>query len=148
MGQRKHNRTAGFSLIEVVVGIALLGLVTAPVCASLVLSVRLNAHSRALMEARLQASGVVETLLAEGIDTKDTDWTVTKTRTEGDQTIDCGWKMKDTVSPQGVSVKVEEVPGKSYYAVTVTSSVAVDGNYETVILETSVRAAPQEGGDA
>jgi prepilin-type N-terminal cleavage/methylation domain-containing protein len=64
----KNKQEGGFSLIEVVVGIAVLGLVTAPVCASLLLSVRMNSHSQALMNARLQASGVVETLLAEGID--------------------------------------------------------------------------------
>ena len=56
MRQRRHNRTAGFSLIEVVVGIALLGLVSAPICASLVLSVRLNTHARMLMEGGMRAT--------------------------------------------------------------------------------------------
>lgn len=104
MRQRKHNRTAGFSLIEVVVGIAVLGLVTAPVCASLVLSVRLNSHAQALMNARLQASGVVETLLAEGVDTDKTP-------------------VDSTTDLEGTKVTVKEVSGKPYYEVTVSCTV-------------------------
>ena len=138
MGQRKHNRTAGFSLIEVVVGIALLGLVTAPVCASLVLSVRLNSHSQALMDARLQASGVVETLLAEGI--------YLRLDAEGNPSADSdyeeiseGWQMKPEIAPQGVVVSVAEVSGEPYYAVTVSSTVAG----EDVKFTTHIR---KEGG--
>lgn len=121
MRQRSHNRTAGFSLIEVVVGIALLGLVTAPVCASLILSVRLNGHAQALMNARLQASGVVETLLAEGITTGTDD----------------GELLLEGV-PEGVTVEVTKAG--LHYDVVVTSSVGVEGKEETVVIETSVRA--------
>ena len=155
MRQRKHNRTAAFSLIEVVVGIALLGLVTAPVCASLVLSVRLNAHAQALMSARLQTAGVVETLLAEGID-------VDATVGEGGPLVwgerqDGGEEQEDywTRTMDGVLVTVTEVTEtvgegevpQPYYKVTVSSSVGVEGKEETVVLTTSVRAVPPEGGD-
>jgi len=109
MRKRKDNRTAGFSLIEVVVGIAVLGLVTAPVCASLVLSVRLNAHARALMNARLQAAGVVETLLAEGVNTGD--WTETEER--------CWEKTLD-----GVELVAEQADASDeFYKVTATCTV-------------------------
>lgn len=137
MRQRRHNRTAGFSLIEVVVGIALLGLVTAPVCASLVLSVRMNSHAQALMQARLQASGVVETLLAEGIDV---------TPAEGEEAV-WGEKVDGhwTREIDGVDVTVTEVieneASQPYYEVTVSGSVGVEGKEETVLFTTQVRKA-------
>ena len=114
MRQRRHNRTAGFSLLEVVIGIALLGLVTAPVCASLVLSVRMNSHAQALMSARLQASGVVETLLAEGIAT-DTEGNL-----EGFSPKEGAWeKIED-----GVTVVAEqENAADQFYKVTVSCTV-------------------------
>lgn len=138
MRKRRHNRTAGFSLIEVVVGIALLGLVTAPVCASLILSVRLNSHAQALMSARLQASGVVETLLAEGITTD------AEGRLEGFSPKESAWeKIED-----GVTVVAEkENTSDPFYKVTVSSSVGVEGKQETVVIETRVRAVSAKGGE-
>lgn len=63
---------AGFSLIEVVVAIAILGLVTVPVCGLMVQSHRMNARSEALLQAELAVSNKVETLMATGFDsTKD-----------------------------------------------------------------------------
>ena len=134
MRQRTNNRTAGFSLLEVVVGIALLGLVTVPICASLVLSVRLNAHSQSLMHAQLQASGMVETLLASGVDASEEN----------------GW-TKETHDGQEVWVKDEaeaniEILAKEkgiYYEVSVTAEAGKEGTKETVTLHTSVR---KDGG--
>lgn len=140
MRQRKHNRTAGFSLIEVVVGIALLGLVTAPVCASLLLSVRLNTHSQTLMHARMQASGVMETLLAEGINVdarvgegEDASFVWNEEEAVGDEPA-CWTREMD-----GVDVTVTEENGKPYYAVTVFCAVGE----EEVEFTTHVR---KEGG--
>lgn len=127
MGQEINNRTAGFSLLEVIVGIAVLGLITVPVCASLLLSVRLNSHAQALMQARLQTAGVVETLLAEGI-------------AEG--TANGTLELADL--PEGVTVAVSKA--HSYYDVTVTGRVGSDGSEQTVVIETSVRSVAAEGG--
>ena len=63
---RKHNQTAGFSLIEVLVAITILGLVVVPIGSSLVLSFRLNAHSGDTLQAQLAVSSAVETIMAEG----------------------------------------------------------------------------------
>lgn len=108
----------GFSLIEVIVGIAILGIVTLPVCAGLVLSFHLNTASRSLMTAQLQASAVVETLMAEGIDPNDT-YPATRDNCE-------------------ISATPQE--GGRYYEVEVT---CLDGG-QSVTLTTSIRAA--EGG--
>ena len=65
---RKHNQTAGFSLIEVLVAITILGLVVVPIGSSLVLSFRLNARSGDTLQAQLAVSSAVETIMAEGYD--------------------------------------------------------------------------------
>ena len=57
----------GFSLLEVIVSIALLGIMAAPICASLVLSHRLNAESEKTLQDRLKVESAVEQLMAEGI---------------------------------------------------------------------------------
>lgn len=62
-----RNGTAGFSLIEVLAAITILGLLTAPLCGSLVMAARLNARGDALLQARLLVNSAVETLMAEGI---------------------------------------------------------------------------------
>lgn len=64
----KHKHNAGFSLIEVLVAMAVLGVVVIPVCSSLILSFRINAKSDAMLQAQLAVSSAVETLMAEGID--------------------------------------------------------------------------------
>ena len=66
---RKHNSTAGFSLIEVLVAITILGLVVVPIGSSLVLSFRLNARSEQMLQAQLAVSSAVETIMAEGLNT-------------------------------------------------------------------------------
>lgn len=62
---KKNN--AGFSLVEVLVAIVILGILSAPVCTSLVLSTRMNVKATELLEAQLAVSSAVETLMAEGI---------------------------------------------------------------------------------
>ena len=65
---RKHNSTAGFSLLEVLVAITILGFVVVPIGSSLVLSFRLNARSEKILQAQLAVSSAVETIMAEGYD--------------------------------------------------------------------------------
>lgn len=94
MRKTRKQRTAGFTLVEVIVAIAIMGLVSAPICASLVLAGRLNARSRAVMEAQLEVRTAVETLMAEGIaeaadsyraeDFPNVTVKTTEVRTEGD----------------------------------------------------------------
>ena len=55
-------------MVEVVVAIAILGLVTAPICSNMMVAARLNAKSRAMLAAQLRVSSAVERLMAEGIE--------------------------------------------------------------------------------
>lgn len=138
MKQPANNRIAGFSLVEVLVGIAVLGLVVLPVCASLVLSVRINSHSRDLMNAQLEATAAVETLMANGVkpNTKcglDTDKIL-------QQDGDLQWTME---MENGVVIVVrQDAANDPDYAVTVTG----EENGRTVAIETRIRAV--EGGGA
>ena len=65
--------SAGFSLIEVVVSIAILGMAVIPISGGMVLSHRLNARSEQVLQARLEVSGAVEALMAEGIAEEEED---------------------------------------------------------------------------
>lgn len=114
--------TAGFSLVETIVAIAILGLLSAPICASLLLAGRINAHSRAVLDAQLAVRTTVETLMESGIP-EDTDF--------------------NTEFP-GMKIDAEQEEGSSsYYTVTVS-----DGA-DLVTVETYIHAAPQtpEGGE-
>ena len=64
----KQKKNGGFSLIETVVAIAILGLITVPCTSGLLLSIRLNEKAQQMMQAQLAVSSAVETLMAEGID--------------------------------------------------------------------------------
>lgn len=81
--KQKHN--GGFSLIETVVAIAILGLITVPCTSGLLMSIRLNEKAQQMMQAQLAVSSAVETLMAEGIDsviTRDESFTEFFTSTE------------------------------------------------------------------
>lgn len=116
------ERTAGFTLLEVVVAIAILGLVSAPICSSLILAGRINAHSQAVMEAHLNVRTAVEILMQDGV-------------TEENPTY-----RADEFST--VTIKTEKVDGKPYYHVTVS-----DKHTEPLVtVETDIRAVPEGGG--
>ena len=70
-----HNRTEGFSLIEVMVSIAILGFVAVPMFSGLLFSYRLNHRSDEKLQAQLAVSNAVETIMAEGFnDSVDADY--------------------------------------------------------------------------
>lgn len=116
------ERTAGFSLLEVVVAIAIIGLISAPICTSLILAGRINAHSQAVMEAHLNVRTAVETLMKDGI-------------------TEASPAYHESEFPN-VTVKTEQVDGKPYYHVTVSDK----PTEPLVTVETYVRAVPKGGG--
>lgn len=117
------ERTAGFSLLEVVVAIAIIGLISAPICSSLILAGRINAHSQVVMEAHLNVRTAVETLMQDGV-TQPSD------------------NYRADEFPK-VTIKTVKDGENPYYHVTVS-----DKHTEPLVtVETYVRAVP-EGGDA
>lgn len=116
------ERTAGFTLLEVVVAIAILGLVSAPICSSLILAGRINAHSQAVMEAHLNVRTAVEILMQDGV-------TETNDKYRADEF-------------HTVTIDTKKVDGKPYYHVTVS-----DRRTEPLVtVETDIRAVPEGGG--
>ena len=116
------ERTAGFSLLEVVVAIAIIGLISAPICTSLILAGRINAHSQAVMEAHLNVRTAVETLMKDGITAESADY--------------CAEKFPN------VTVEMVKDSKNPYYHVTVS-----DKHTEPLVkVETYVRAVPKGGG--
>lgn len=116
------ERTAGFTLLEVVVAIAILGLVSAPICSSLILAGRINAHSQVVMEAHLNVRTAVEILMQDGVTEASDEY------------------RKDEFPT--VTIKTEKVVDKPYYHVTVS-----DKHTEPLVtVETDVRAVPEGGG--
>ena len=122
MKKSGKERTAGFTLLEVVVAIAILGLVSAPICSSLILAGRINAHSQVVMEAHLNVRTAVEILMQDGVTAASDEY------------------RKDEFST--VTIKTEKVVGKPYYHVTVS-----DKRTEPLVtVETDIRAVPEGGG--
>lgn len=115
------ERTAGFSLLEVVVAIAIIGLISAPICTSLILAGRINAHSQAVMEAHLNVRTAVETLMKDGVTKESDDYR------EGDFSNVTVITKKDSTNP--------------YYLVTVS-----DKPTKLVTVDTYVRAVSPKGG--
>ena len=111
----KKENNAGYSLVEVLVAIVLLGIFVAPTCASLVMGYRMNAKAAQLMDAQLAVSSAVEILMAEGI--QDIDYT----------------DYFDGKIDKEVSVEVQESNGLPYHSV----KVECDG----VTVETTIRKA-------
>ena len=116
------ERTAGFTLLEVVVAIAILGLVSAPICSSLILAGRINAHSQVVMEAHLNVRTAVEILMQDGVTAASSAY-------------------RESDFPD-VTIKTEKVVDKPYYHVTVS-----DKRTEPLVtVETDIRAVPEGGG--
>ncbi len=116
------ERTAGFSLLEVVVAIAIIGLISAPICSSLILAGRINAHSQAVMEAHLNVRTAVETLMKDGV-------------TEANP----AYRKSDFPN---VTIKTEKDGENPYYRVTVSDK----PTEPLVTVKTYVRAVSPEGG--
>ena len=69
----KGKQNGGFTLVEVLVAMAILTSIVIPVCSSLVLSTRIDAKAEAVLQARLAVSSALETMMAEGIDKERID---------------------------------------------------------------------------
>ena len=130
MVSRKHNSTAGFSLIEVLVAITILGFVVVPIGSSLVLSFRLNARSEQMLQAQLAVSSAVETIMAEGYET--------------DHDYNAEYDGFDVVVTGSNSCEDENGNEQTTVAFHITVSAIDEANNELLTVETFAR--PKGGG--
>ena len=124
----KPKNNAGFSLIDVLVAIVLLGILVVPTCTSLLFSVRMNERAEEMLQAQLAVSSTVETLMAEGIDPG-------KTYTFPDVDVDVLGK--------------EETGEETFYKVTVTSTEIASVSVTTFIrhdISVPYATTPPAGG--
>ena len=138
----------GSTLLEIIVAIAILGLMVAPVCASLVLSFRLNAESEKILQARLLVESTVEQLMAEGL-------VYEKTEEETEYRLVNVFPDNVKVNPDSndyfdiyISITQDDEPDESsWYKVTVWSGECTDVSVTTNIRIASASTVPaQEGG--
>ena len=125
------KRSGGFSLIETLISIVILGAMVVPTCTALVMTIRLNDKTEAMLQAQLTVSSAVETLMAEGMSGVEYDGT--------------SWNYTDTFEDANVVVTGGEAG--VYYNVTV-SDVPAEGD-PLVSVTTTIRAAepaPEGGG--
>ena len=124
---------AGYSLVEIVIAMALLAIITIPTYTCLNMSVKINAAADQLLKAQLAVSSAVETLMAEGIDPQ-------KIITINPETSD---KYYTYPCAAGISVILnideENVGG---YSVTVTCPVGDPDSGNEVVVTTYILAAP------
>lgn len=113
--KRKHNE--GFTLVEMLVSIVILAAIVIPTCTSLVLSYRLNAKARDMMQAQLAVSSTVEKLMAEGIDANRVALVLEK----NNGIYDFGWD-----STNDVKIETDDYPGVT---ITITEDKSTEGYF-------------------
>lgn len=124
MKQWMKKATAGSALVEVVLAITILGLVSAPICSSLMVAARINARSRAVMTAQMQVSSAVEYLMAKGIEEKEVSGTM---------------RPMDPNLP-GVKVVIDE----NEYAESAYCRITVSSEDELVSVDTYVKVVEEQ----
>lgn len=97
----KQKNNEGFSLVEILAGMAILALIVLPTCTGMVMSFRLNAKTNQMLQAQLAVSSAVETLMAEGITQESTAYD----------------KINGTDRFEQVEIKTTAINGEPYYIV-------------------------------
>ena len=117
------KRNSGFSLVETLVSIVILGAMVVPTCTALVLSIRLNDKTEKMLQAQLAVSSAVETLMAEGVsDAKE------------------GYEAERFPDVYIVTQEVKEGENKMPYYTVIVSDVPSEGEDALVTVNTTIRA--------
>ena len=124
------KRNGGFSLIETLVSIVILGAMVVPTCTALVMSIRLNEKTESMLQAQLAVSSAVETLMASGYSPE-----------MADDFEDI--KISDTTNEAGEKLHVT-IPGDGENEVIVAYAITVTSDDDLVSVDTVIRA----GGDS
>lgn len=137
----KHRNNGGFSLVEMLVAIVILGLITVPMLSGMVVAMKTIARSEDMMKAQLAVSSAVETLMAEGIPsgtvaTPDYGKTI-KTDASGNPVKDEEGNPVIVDDFPTVTVEITPDASKLWFSVKVTSD---DGS---IAVETTIRAVEE-----
>lgn len=123
----KNRHNEGFTLLETLIAIVVLGIVVVPTCSAMIMSFRINAKAEQLLRDQLAVSSAVETLMSEGITSEnlnDYGTFLGEDGTEGDRFPD-------------VTIITKLSDNELYYDVMVTAG--------EVSVETQIRASGEGG---
>ena len=128
------NNNKGFTLIEVIVAIVVLGIIVAPLGAATATYRRINAYADKLLQARLAVSSVAETMLEEGV---DEGYIVTPAPGEPTEpsAYAPNWTGEVKEYVDDVTITVKEDSSEPLYDVTIKSNVE-----DTVSVTTKIRS--------
>lgn len=154
----KQKNNGGYSLIEVLVAISILGIIVSPVCANLLMSLRATEKTDEILQAQLAVSSAVETLMAEGIgwaDSMGDGVSYDPDMPNNTSIVDCYYDANPAMFNEdrfeNVIVQTwHEHPEDLYYKVEVTSelepAVSVTTYIHAVEVEINVTSDEDEGG--
>ena len=152
----KQKNNGGYSLIEVLVAISILGIIVSPVCANLLMSLRATEKTDEILQAQLAVSSAVETLMAEGIGWEDSmgdGVSYDPDMPNNISPVDCYYDANPAVFKkdrfENVTVQTwHEYPEDLYYKVEVTSELEPSVSVTTYIraVEVEIDSSPDEGG--
>lgn len=132
----KTKRNDGFTLIETLIAIVILGIVVVPTCSSLIMAFRMNAKADQMLRDQLAVSSAVETLMAEGIIAEGLH---REQHSEGAACTCEYWGSAEGDRFPDVKITAVKNEDGDYYDVTVRAS-------EDVSVTTHIRAKESQGG--
>ena len=119
---RKFKDRCGAALLEVIISIAILGLLTVPVSSGIMMSLHINEKSDDVMQARLAVSSAVETIMAVGVETYKPE-------------------NADSFTLNGTKIKVHGL-SDGYWSITVSCPVGnAENSADSISVDTYVRSS-------
>ena len=122
---KKVKDRCGAVLLEILLSIAILGLLTVPISSGILMSLHINEKSDEIIQAKLAVSSAVETIMAEGIASVDAA-----------RALD----LQDVIIESGITLEPN-----GYWKLTVRSK-----NFDDIFVEIRVRSndvrTPEGGG--
>ena len=129
---KKFKERCGAALLEVMISIAMLGLLMVPISSGILMSFRINQRSDEIMQARLAVSSAVETIMAEGVDSRTTLDDLNNLNLDGIKEF----KQRDIVFNSGC------------WEITVTSNSIEEVSVKLTVRDSSLRGDLSQGGGA
>ena len=122
---KKFKERCGAALLEVLISIAMMGLLMVPISSGILMSLHINERSDEILQARLAVSSAVETIMATGINSAEEIHYLT---------------LPDVEIDEGVTLS------GGYWTFTVRSTKFDDVFVEMRIRSNAVRTPEAEGG--
>lgn len=138
---RRRRAHGGYSLIEVVVSIAIIALFSAGAYASLTASIGLNARTQAMLDAELHVKSAVEERLAKGISKNEIQRHESSEEDEGYYYIDHDGSVRIILQNPTESASFYET---TFQALDADSQPVKNAAGEPVEVKINIKAIPEQ----